>query len=256
MVKIVSGRKLRQPLKKIFRRGALILWLLVFAVLGWMWYDGRLEHIFYTSEEFIIDKTAEQGFILENIYVSGNKHVSTPQIMERIGAFRGTPILAIPLEDARQRLLEFGWIEDVKIDRQLPETLHVIVTERKPFAIWQYRGKINLIDIKGNIISEGTSSGYSDLPIIVGEDANLTAEPLFTFLAKDTNIFKHISSVIRVGNRRWNVRLSNGIEIKLPEENPQNAWQNILDLHAEKKILDKDIKSIDMRVLGKLFIEP
>jgi len=51
-----------------------------------------------------------------------------------------------------------------------------------------------------------------------------------------------------VAERRWNLRLKNGIDIRLPESEPERALEALVALDRDKKLLSRDVAVIDMRV--------
>ncbi len=52
---------------------------------------------------------------------------------------------------------------------------------------------------------------------------------------------------IRVGDRRWTLKLNNGSEVILPEEEADKALARFAAMVRDKKILDRDIVSVDLR---------
>src|SRR3546814_6388774 len=54
----------------------------------------------------------------------------------------------VDLEEVRQKLLRYGWIEDAHVSRRLPDTLLIQIDERTPAAIWQDNGQLTLIDAR------------------------------------------------------------------------------------------------------------
>ena len=67
---------------------------------------------------------------------------------------------------------------------------------------------------------------------------------------------KKIKSLLRVGDRRWTIRLHNGITIHLPETNVANAIEEIKDLDREYSLLSRYIEIIDMRLPDRIDILP
>jgi cell division protein FtsQ len=251
------NRRTQFLLKKARKRLSLLLWVVAIISFVWSWQSGAIEeYVTKPTKEYLYKVSGKLGFVLKDIYISGNVNTSSEEILKALGAIQDKPIFGISLTEARNNLESLGWVKSAKIERQLPSTLHVMIIEKEGYAIWQNKGDINLIDFEGSIILEGNAGGQDNLPIIVGEDANIFAKNLFSFLSEDEHIFNQISSIIRVGGRRWNIRLNSGIEIKLPEEKPELAWKSLIELQREKKLLDRNIKYVDLRVSGKLFIEP
>jgi cell division protein FtsQ len=63
-----------------------------------------------------------------------------------------------------------------------------------------------------------------------------------------------VEAGVLVGQRRWNLRLRSGLDIKLPEENPQAAIVELLSLQRQSRILEKDALALDFRIPGKVFV--
>jgi len=68
------------------------------------------------------------------------------------------------------------------------------------------------------------------------------------------DIFQHIKSAYRVGNRRWTLVTHNDIEISLSEKNPRASLEQLIKLHNNRDILNHDIMAIDLRIAGKTFV--
>jgi cell division protein FtsQ len=62
-----------------------------------------------------------------------------------------------------------------------------------------------------------------------------------------------VEAGVLVGQRRWNLRLRSGADIKLPEDNPQAAVAELLTLQRQSRILEKDALALDFRVPGRVF---
>ena len=45
-----------------------------------------------------------------------------------------------------------------------------------------------------------------------------------------------------------------GLDVKLPEDNPQAAIAELLTLQHQSRILEKDAMALDFRVPGKVFV--
>src|SRR3546814_13559768 len=71
---------------------------------------------------------------------------------------------AVDLEGVRADLMKYGWIQDARVSRRLPDTLVVDIVERPPAAIWQHNGRLSLIDKKGVVLEPVTVATMPDLP--------------------------------------------------------------------------------------------
>jgi cell division protein FtsQ len=141
------------------------------------------------------------------------------------------------------------------VERALPGTLHVRIIEREPVALWQYQGKVALVDDNGVVMDGIDKANYRSLPLIVGAGAPQRVGEVLALLVQQPGLAQRFAAAVRVGERRWNIRLDNGMEIRLPEANPGNAWQALAEIDREQKLLARDIRVIDLRVGGRLFIK-
>lgn len=200
--------------------------------------------------------TAALGFTVQNIYLDGRQRTPMNKVTAAINISLGDPIFALPAEELKQRLEAINQIARADVERVLPGTIHIHIREREPAAIWQHRGAMRLVDGEGVIIDDVEVAAYSQLPIIVGgEDAPLHTPQLLKVLASQGQLFPQVASAIRVGERRWNVRLKNGIEIKLPEKNMHKAWDALARMQQEQKLIDRGISAVDLRLSDRVFIK-
>lgn len=133
------------------------------------------------------------------------------------------------------------------MSRLFPDTIHVSIRERAPAAVWQMSGRLHLIDIDGAVIREVGAYEYSHLPLIVGAGAPDAASSILRALARHPEIGDLTSALVRVGERRWNVRLRNGIDIRLPDEKFAEALDVLASLQSSSGILDQTLEYIDLR---------
>ena len=167
------------------------------------------------------------------------------------------------MDEIRERLEKIESIKYAAIERALPNTLYVRVVEREPVAIWQYKGKKTLVDDNGVVMSGLDITPYGALPLIVGEGAPKHVSSLLELLVLQPELAKRFSAAVWVGDRRWNIKLKpsknaeNGaedIEVQLPEQDSLGAWKQLAELQKKQQVLDRDIKVIDLRIDGRLFI--
>jgi cell division protein FtsQ len=195
----------------------------------------------------IEDATAKAGFALTQIVVTGRQETPERDIAKALGAVRGRSIFAFDCEAARGRLLQIDRIADADVRRLLPGTVHVVITERKPLAIWQHDGKLTLVDSSGHVIADVDSGQLDKFPHVVGAGAERNAAALLDVLDRFPNIESRVRAAVRVGDRRWNLELSNGIEVQLPADGIEAALGELIRLDHEQNVLSREIESIDMR---------
>lgn len=198
--------------------------------------------------------TAQAGFSLESLYLEGRSRTPMEDIQNALIAKKGDPILHVALEELRVRLEQIPTVRLAAVERALPDTLYIRIVEREPVALWQYGGKVSLVDDNGVVMHDIDSAPYKHLPLIVGEQAPQHVAELLGVLALEPELAKRYEAAVHVGARRWNIKLKGDIEVKLPENNSAQAWQKLAELDRTQQLLDRDVKVIDLRVEGRLFI--
>jgi cell division protein FtsQ len=202
----------------------------------------------------ILSVTAEFGLVVTNIEVAGRETTDVSTILAALAADRGTPILAVSPNRARQQLEALPWVRSAAIERRLPGTLYVRLVERHPLAVWQHAGKQELIDRDGTVIAVTDLSRFVKLPTVVGEDAAPHAAKLLAMLAREPELAARVTAAIRVDARRWNLRIDNTIDVMLPEEDAAEAWVRLAALERANNLLKRDVQTVDMRLPDRLVL--
>ncbi len=182
---------------------------------------------------------------------------NTPEALlhNALGVSTGDPILGFSVEGARQRIEALSWVEHVAVERRLPDTIYVDITERRPYAIWQNQGKFQLIDRNGEVVTNEDVASFSDLPLVVGLGAPEHAADMLTALAAVPDIKSRVVAIVRVGERRWNLQLKNQVTVMLPEGHEPAALARLNDLQSEQQLLDRKLLFVDMRLPDRLAVQ-
>jgi cell division protein FtsQ len=187
------------------------------------------------------------GFRITTITFSGNKHLTRDEILARAGVTGSSSLLFFDVTAARARLLDDPRISDATILKLYPDRLQIAVTERQPFALWQLNRQVSVIADDGAVLLSYVPREYLGLPMFVGNGAEKRASRLLQILERYPDIRANLRASIFVAERRWNLRLTNGLDIKLPEHNIEAALDQLVVLDREKKLTTRDIVSIDLR---------
>ena len=156
-----------------------------------------------------------------------------------------------------ENLLSNKWVENVEIERILPNTIKIKIIEKKAIAIWQTKFGNSLITKKGEIIFEKKINDFKNkLPIIIGNEANKNAFFILDILKQNPKLYSKIWSISYISKRRWDVHFKEGLTILLPKNDIAKAWKQIQNLHKKSGILEIGLIEIDIRnknqILGKI----
>jgi len=196
----------------------------------------------------LIDATAALGLVVADIQVEGRETTDPRTIFAALEAERGTPILTISPQRARERLEALPWVRSAVVQRRLPDTVYVRLVERKPLAVWQHGGRLDLIDHDGAVIPVRDLGAFAQLPTVIGDDAPANAAELIEMLGREPALAARVTVATRVGGRRWDLRIDNAIDVLLPEQNPAGAWAQLAQLDRSSGVLKRDVQAVDMRL--------
>jgi len=194
------------------------------------------------------------GFRIAAISLSGQKEVSREEILTTAGVTGDASLLFLDADAARARLMANPWIADAAVLKLYPDRLQISITERQAFALWQKDGHVNVIAADGTVLEPYVEDRYLGLPLVVGHGAERQAKDFLAFLDRYPDIRAVMRASIMVAERRWNLRLNNGIDVKLPESNVGGALDRLVALDRDKKLLSRDITMIDMRLPDRVTV--
>lgn len=187
------------------------------------------------------------GFEIKRITVMGQDQTDEQDLLSAVGPVIGTSLLHFDPYAARARVEEIGWVRSAAISRLWPGAVHISIREREPAAVWQLSGALHLIDQNGALIREIGAYEYSNLPLIVGAGAPGAASDVLKALRDQPELWGRTAALIRVGDRRWNLRTKNSIDVKFPEENIADAVEYLARLQTKLALLDRPLEYIDLR---------
>jgi cell division protein FtsQ len=237
-------------------RLSLVLLLIGLAASGsWqVWQSGWVPDALKKVKWAAIKVSTEVGFKVNDILVVGRSETRQKDLLDAIRLIRGAPILAFDLKAAQKRVESLLWIKKAAVKRMLPDTVLLNVVEHKPLALWQNKGALFLIGTDGEVILQKDLNRFSELLLVVGPDAPKHASKLLESLRTEPTLMRLVKAAVRVGGRRWNLRLEGGIDVRLPEDNTSAAWTRLAEYEKSHQVLERDIRILDLRIPGRLIV--
>ncbi|MGQ4273147.1 cell division protein FtsQ/DivIB [Terrihabitans sp. B22-R8] len=191
------------------------------------------------------------GFTIARIEVEGRKVLTNDELIQALGYEPGQSLVGLDVGAARESLLKNPLVKQASVRKLYPDRLTVKIVEREPFALWQQGESLSVIASDGTVIEGAPGSRFAHLPLVVGRGADSSAKEILSALQAHPELRERVYAAVRVGERRWNLRLKNGMDIKLPDHGVEDALARVARLDRDHKITDRDITELDLRLPGR-----
>src|SRR5882724_4544306 len=195
------------------------------------------------------------GFRITTVAINGRKQLSQDEVLAVGGVNGRSSLLFLDAATVRDKLKANPWIADATILKLYPGRLQIDIVERTPFALWQQDGRLSVISEDGAVLEPYVSRRFLSLPLVVGKGAETRARDFLALLARYPQVRAATKAAIFVGERRWNLRLKDGLDVRLPENDVGNALAALSKLDKEEKLFSRDIVAVDMRLPDRLTVQ-
>ena len=194
------------------------------------------------------------GFRIVSVALAGQHHISREDVLAAAGVTDTTSLLFLDVEQTRERLKSNPWIADATVLKLYPGELQIGIREREAFALWQKNGQVSVIADDGTVLEPYVAPRLIELPLVVGRGAETRAKEFLALLDRYPDLRASVRATVLVGERRWNLRLKNGIDVRLPETDIAPALERLVALDKEKTLTTRDIVAIDLRLPDRVTV--
>lgn len=246
--KIGIKRYIRIFLRKLFFGTFLVLFL---SIAGFATYDPDLFNSKFDHYVNLISN--ELNFSLNKIEVHESTKYCTSIKPFLANIEPGTSIFLVSITEIKSELEQLDCVNKVMISREYPDTILIEVEEERPVAIWQSERKFYYVNEDGSIMSIRTLQDIERFLIVTGKNAPINAPDLVSFLEINPEIMIEVTSAVWVGDRRWNVRLKDGMTVMLPEKSPEVAWNKFIKMSTHPELKEGKYTIIDLRIDGRVY---
>jgi cell division protein FtsQ len=216
---------------------------------------GHLEAFIATVSDTRNALANSVGFRITSVAINGRKHVSSDEVLAIGGVNGRSSLLFLDASAVRENLQASSWISEATVLKLYPGQLRIDIVERMPFALWQQDGRQSVISEDGAVLEHYVPAPFLKLPLVVGKGAATRAKDFLALLARYPQVNAVTKAAILVGERRWNLRLNDGLVIRLPENNPEKALATLSDLDRDEHLFAKDIVAVDLRLPDRLVVQ-
>ena len=245
---------LENYLPKRFGIALTVLLLLGSAALGVV-KGGHLEELVGALSDTRNALANSAGFRITTVAINGRKQLSQDEVLAIGGVTGRSSLLFLDAATVREKLRTNPWIADATILKLYPGQLQIDIVERSAFALWQQDGRLSVIADDGAVLEPYVSRRFISLPLVVGKGADVRARDFIALLDRYPQVRSVTKAAIFVGERRWNLRLKDGLDIRLPENDVGNALALLSKLDKDDRLFSRDILTVDMRLPDRLTVQ-
>ena len=231
-----------------------VLMLLGSAALGVV-KGGHLDVLLATLSDTRNALANSAGFRITTVAINGRKQLSQDEVLAIGGVNGRSSLLFLDAATVREKLKANPWIADATILKLYPGRLQIDISERSAFALWQQDGRLSVISEDGAVLEPYVSRRFVTLPLVVGKGADIRARDFLALLDRYPQVRAVTRAAIFVGERRWNLRLKDGLDIRLPENDVGNALATLSKLDKDERLFSRDIVAVDMRLPDRFTVQ-
>ncbi len=195
------------------------------------------------------------GFRITAVAINGRKQLSQDEVLGIGGVNGRSSLLFLDAAPVRDKLKAHPWIADATVLKFYPGQLQIDIVERTAFALWQQAGRLSVIAEDGAVLEPYVARRFLSLPLVVGKGAETRARDFLVLLARYPQVHSITKAAVFVGERRWNLRLKDGLDIRLPENDVGNALAALSKMDKDDKLFSRDIVVVDMRLPDRLTVQ-
>jgi cell division protein FtsQ len=216
---------------------------------------GHLEQLVASLSDARNALANSAGFRITSVVINGRKQLSQDEVLAIGGVNGRSSLLFLDATSVREKLKANPWIAEATVLKLYPGQLRVDIVERTAFALWQRDGRLSVISDDGAVLEPYVSQRFLKLPLVVGRGAETRAKDFIALLARYPQVNSVTKAATFVGERRWNLRLNDGLDIRLPENDVGNALAILSTLDKDEHLFSRDIVAIDLRLPDRLIVQ-
>ncbi len=216
-------------------------------------FGGYLPNARQVTQDFTKARLMSMGFVVKRVDVMGEGRLRESEVRATLGVSEGAFLFDLDTRSAQARIESLSWVDHAVVRRLWPDRVIVQIVERRPYALWQNKGHIKVVDRAGRPIDAADYTRFYDLPLFVGKDANKTAFKFYTHLQSFPEISGRTDAIIRVNANQWDLKMDAGaVWVKIPDGEITQTLAKLNALQKNYKILDREISKIDLRIKSRI----
>lgn len=182
-------------------------------------------------------------FSIENISIKNNEKLSQEEIISLSQIEKGTNLFKIRNAEIKNNIKENAYVDEVKVNRILPNTIEITVTERKVAYLLEYGSSYAYIDEQGYILEISSANITDKIKIRGYKTTEDNIKPRNRLIKEDLNKLNDVAIITDTAK-------NSGINAQITSINIENQNEYSLYMESEKKTVHiGSISNLDTKML-------
>tara|TARA_A100001011_G_C14191881_1_gene791722 strand:- start:399 stop:1058 length:660 start_codon:yes stop_codon:yes gene_type:complete len=205
---------------------------------------------FLTTYKPKFDFNLSSDFSIQKIEVKGNSIIKTDQVVKNLSFLYEENLFFLNTEDVKENLKNYSFIESFILKKAYPQTLKIILVEKKPIAILLNKKKKYYVSNKGDLIDFQNIEKFRNLPTVFGDGKYFFS--LYQDLQNIKFPLEMIKSFYFFESNRWDLLLHGDKVIKLPIDDYLTSLKNYMESNKNNSF--DNYKIFDYRIKDQLIL--
>lgn len=182
-------------------------------------------------------------FSIENISIKNNEKLSQEEIISLSQIEKGTNLFKIRNAEIKNNIKENAYVDEVKVNRILPNTIEITVTERQVAYLLEYGSSYAYIDEQGYILEISSANITDKIKIRGYKTTEDNIKPGNRLIKEDLNKLNDVAIITDTAK-------NSGINAQITSINIENQNEYSLYMESEKKTVHiGSISNLDTKML-------
>lgn len=200
-------------------------------------------------------------FAVKSIEVAGAAHTSQAELDAVTSRYAGVNLFKIDIEAVQSDVRALPWVSSIDIEKKLPDTLRIRVSERTPVALALTTSGLRYVDERGVAFAPlSPAVGDPDLPLISGSSlAGLAraAELVRELRTRDPQVYSRLSEVRAIAPDGFAVFDRDiGAVIYVRRDDISEKFRNLYGIVQSERFTRGSIRYADLRFNDRIVIKP
>jgi cell division protein FtsQ len=217
---------------------------------------GRAQRLAASGAAGAEERLVASGLRVDTVQLQGASAAARKEILHAAALRPGESILTLDIDALRRRVEQVGWVNRARVIRLWPSTVVIAVDQRPLVAIWEHGGRAVVVASDGTVVDKADPNRFASLPLIVGDGANVAAAAIIPAVSARPRLLERLEALVRVDDRRWDLRLKDGALVQLPAGGEEEALIRLDQLDSKSRVLDLALARIDLRDPEMVVVRP